>query len=106
MALTKADIETLRGLFAEAKPSGKDCSGDVQAIVKIQATQTEQLKTITDNMNKVVLTVYGNGKPGLVTLVSGVVSFLSIIKWASGIIGGLIITLVWLIVTGQISLVK
>jgi hypothetical protein len=103
MALTKADKQELIELFAGLKPA--DCSGDIEAIVKLQATQTEQMATMTKNMDKVVLTVYGNGKPGLVTIVSGLVSSMGILKWVGVLVGASVFGLVWAIITHTVEIV-
>ena len=42
----------------------------IAGIAQTQAVIVEQLKTISDTNKKVVETVYGNGKPGLVTVVA------------------------------------
>ena len=105
MALTKADIEILKGLIADVKPSGNDCSDDVQAIIKVQATQVEQLRTITDTINKVTLTLYGNGKPGLTTTVASLVSQAGFLKWIGGGFGLMVLALIWAILTHTVEIV-
>lgn len=103
MALTKADKDELKQILSDTKPT--DCSDDIQAIISVQATQTEQLANIMTFMKDIKLTVYGNGKPGLTTIVSGLVSAMGILKWIGIALGGSVIAFIWAIITHSVEIV-
>jgi hypothetical protein len=48
----------------------KELADKIAEITQAQAVIIEQLKVVADTNKKVVDTLYGNGKPGLVTIVS------------------------------------
>jgi hypothetical protein len=103
MTLTKADIEVFKGLIAEVKPA--DCSEDIEAIVKVQTRQIEQIDNIIKTVDKMVVTIYGNGKPGLVTTVTGLVSAMGILKWIGITLGGSIIVFIWAVITHSVEII-
>jgi hypothetical protein len=103
MTLTKADIEIFKELISNIKP--KDCSDDIQEIVNIQTTQTEQIKTLVAIVKDTQDTVYGITKPGLVTIVTGLVSAMGILKWIGIVLGGSVIVFIWAIITHSVEIV-
>jgi hypothetical protein len=100
--------EMLTALIQE-RPRDCDTSAElaeltdkIAEITKVQAVIIEQLKVVADTNKKVADTVYGNGKPGLVTIVSqtrkDVDGFLSVAKAALLSLLGLGITALFYLV--------
>jgi hypothetical protein len=81
MALTKADKQELIELFAGIKTP--DCSDDISKLLQASTLQGEQIKNLADSMKSVKETIYGNGKPGLTTVVNGLVDRASQNRWLS-----------------------
>ncbi len=82
------------------------CSDDIQAIMAVQVKQTEQINTMIVLVDKVVLTLYGNGKPGLTTIISELKSAFTILKWVGTVVGGLVIAFVWAVITHAITITR
>jgi len=79
VALTKADKQELIELFAGLKPA--DCSDDIQKLLQSSILQGEQIRGLTETMKQVKETLYGNGKPGLTTVVTGLVDRAGQSRW-------------------------
>ena len=100
MSLTATDKKELIELFTSIKqPRVRDCSDDIQAIITVQARQTEQIDNLMTLVDKITSTIYGNGKPGLVTTISGLVSKMNFIQWIGIILGGLMLTYFFTVIT-------
>ena len=101
MALSQADIEKLKLAIRE---SGAGCSDDIESLVKANVLQTEQISNLMTTVGNISKTIYGNGKPGMVSDVSNIKMVVGILKWAGTVIGALVIGLLWLLGTGQLTL--
>jgi hypothetical protein len=66
-AMTKTQYEELKALITEQRP----CPDDVlNRIEQIQAVQTNQIEQMMETVKGLSLTIYGNGHPGLTTVVN------------------------------------
>lgn len=103
MALTQADIDKLKSAIKE---NSAGCSDDIRQLVEANVLQNEQIKNLTELVGNVTKTIYGNGKPGLVTDISNIKMVVGVLKWAGTIISGLVMGFLWLVFTGQLTVIK
>ncbi len=80
-----------------------DCLTDkIVEVARVQSVVVEQLKDIVETTDKISLTIYGNGKPGLTTLVAqmtkDVETVMGIVRTVSFTLLGLGITAVFYLV--------
>jgi hypothetical protein len=69
--MTPNQFQELKEMIASiAQPHECDKTGEIAEIAQMQAVIVEQLKAIAETNRKVAETVYGNGKPGLTTIVA------------------------------------
>lgn len=95
-------IDDIKDLLTDLK---SDWGDNFSRLLAMQATLTEQVSSVSKAAEKMSLTVYGNGKPGLTTCVSDITTRLNHLEKPKKWLDTLLTTVITLAVTAIFYLI-